>query len=84
MNLKSRAQTRTASGSVNHRPRLTLAPWIPFQAPGFPSATPRTVFTKTALPASLDALALLGTSRRKVRILRTIPAVLSSDEGDRS
>jgi hypothetical protein len=52
-------------------PHLTLAPWIPFQAPGFPSATPRTVFTKTEAPASLDALAVLDTSRRRVRSLRT-------------
>ena len=74
----------TFSMATFFSPHLTLAPWIPFQAPGFPSATPRTVFTKTALPASLDALALLGTSRRRVRILRTIPAVLSSDEGGRN
>jgi hypothetical protein len=68
-------------------PHVTLAPWIPFQAPGFPSAIrgrSRTVFTKTESPASLDALGLLGTSRRRVRSLRTVPAVLSSDEGGRS
>jgi hypothetical protein len=44
----------------------------------------RTVFTKTEAPASLDALVVLDTSRRRVRSLRTVPAVLSSDEGGRS
>ena len=35
------------------------------------SRVPRAPFTKTESPGSLDALALLGTSRRKVRALRT-------------
>jgi hypothetical protein len=38
----------------------------------------RPVFTKTDSPASLGALGVLGTSRRKIRSLRTAPAVLRS------
>jgi hypothetical protein len=41
----------------------------------------RTVFTKTESSASPGALLVLGTSRRKVRVLRTAPAVLFENAG---
>ena len=94
--VKKRVQTCTTSGSVNSArsvstfsmttsfsPHLTLAPWIPFQAPGFP-------FSPNQVVVFLDQLARLVASRRKVRTceplsatLRTV-SVLSSDEGGRS
>jgi hypothetical protein len=42
----------------------------------FAFARSRTVFTKTESSASPGALLVLGTSRRKVRVLRTAPALL--------
>ena len=75
-------------GSIRER----LAPWqcnfsvlvttastssrFPVSLVRFASSRSRTVFTKTESSASLGALAVLGTSRRKVRSLRTVPAVL--------
>jgi len=40
------------------------------------SSRSNTLFTKIAAPGSLGALAVLGTSRRRVRVLRTVPAML--------
>jgi hypothetical protein len=61
--------------------RLALT-WISSKLPAslarFTSSRSRTVFSKTESPASLGTLAVLGTSRRKVRSLRTAPAVLRS------
>jgi len=42
----------------------------------FVSPRSHTLFTKIASPGSLGALAVRGTSRRIVRVLRTVPAVL--------
>jgi hypothetical protein len=53
--------------------RGRLAPGLQL-APGFRSATMR-YSDQTVASASLSALALLGTSRREVRALRTVPAV---------
>jgi hypothetical protein len=44
------------------------------------SSRSRTLFTKIASPGSLGALAVLGTSHRRVRVLRTVPAVLFSND----
>ncbi len=58
---------------------------VPATLVGFASSRSRTVFTKTEALASLDALAVLGTSRRKVRVLRTVfPPYCSNGSGSSS
>jgi hypothetical protein len=42
LELTSARSVSTLSMATSLSPHLTLAPWIPFQALGFPSATPRT------------------------------------------
>jgi hypothetical protein len=62
--------------------------WISSESPAslvrLASSRLRTVITKTESSASLGALAVLDTSRRKVRSLRTVPAVLFINGGRRS
>ena len=62
--------------------------WISSKAPAslvrLAHSRSRTVSTKTVSSATLGALAVLDTSCRKVRALRTVPAVLLFNGSGRS
>jgi hypothetical protein len=84
-----RRTLRVDNMTTDHRLRTSLVvvhgrsiPNLASRLPWMRALCSTSVFTKTDSSASLGALAMLGTSRRKIRSLRTVPAVLLAPAND--